>query len=179
MKKIPYSQGINQAFRGMQKAVKKSLKGLNAAAGQRMARGDYEGANELAGMGRDLVAFRSEVEALRKRWLTLNSTRKEVENRERTPLWEFYQPILKALEQVGGEGRVPDIVPLVERFMGPKFKPRDRYKLARGKERWEVMIKRARKHLTSEGWIEKRYGPVWKITEAGKKAAAAPSQIQV
>jgi hypothetical protein len=43
--------------------------------------------------------------------------------------------------------------------------------LAGGYESWRVMIRRARKHLVAEGWIEDRTGPIWRITEAGRKAA--------
>lgn len=33
------------------------------------------------------------------------------------------------------------------------------------------MIRRTHKPLVSEGWIEKKGGLTWRITEAGKKAA--------
>jgi hypothetical protein len=45
--------------------------------------------------------------------------------------------------------------------------------MAKGRERWKVMIQRSRRHLVSEGWIEKDLSKNWKITTAGRKAAIA------
>jgi hypothetical protein len=36
------------------------------------------------------------------------------------------------------------------------------------------MIRRARKHLAREGWIEGGSGRLWRITEAGRRAATKP-----
>ena len=47
--------------------------------------------------------------------------------------------------------------------------------MARGRERWKVMIQRARKHLVAEGWLEDKPGPTWSITAAGRRAAEKSS----
>lgn len=48
--------------------------------------------------------------------------------------------------------------------------PGDREPRGRGTERWQVMIRRARRHLVAEGWIESGSGEAWRITEAGRRA---------
>ena len=40
------------------------------------------------------------------------------------------------------------------------------------------MILRAPKHLVAKGWVEDRIGVKWKITSAGRKAAARATQQQ-
>ncbi len=51
--------------------------------------------------------------------------------------------------------------------------------LAEGRQRWTIMIRRARKHLTAEGWLEMGGGKKWRITPEGRKAAAvAPLREQ-
>ena len=40
-----------------------------------------------------------------------------------------------------------------------------------GRERWKVMIRRARKPLRAEGWIENEISTKWRVTDEGRKAA--------
>jgi len=49
--------------------------------------------------------------------------------------------------------------------------------MARGTERWQIMVRRSRKSLAAEGWIEDRSGPVWRITDAGRRAAEKPTKL--
>jgi hypothetical protein len=61
-----------------------------------------------------------------------------------------------------------------EKTMAASFQSGDRTPLARGRERWRVMVQRARKPLLAERWIESGGGPVWRITDTGRKAADRP-----
>ena len=76
-----------------------------------------------------------------------------------TPLWGYYQPSLKALVAVGGSARRAELEPDVHELMADCFQAADEETMARGQTRWQVMIRRARKHLVEEGWIEDRAGP--------------------
>ena len=58
--------------------------------------------------------------------------------------------------------------------MSSSLQPGDRTGTGRGRERWQVMVRRARKPLITEGWIEAGTGKLWKITEAGRRAAEQP-----
>jgi len=139
-----------------------------------MARGDYGAAETLATRGREILQFETEVEALQKRWREMHGRRERRSKTVATPLWGYYQPILKALVQAGVECRRSDLEPRVERVLGSDLPPGDRAPVGRGGERWRVMVRRARKHLAAEGWIENGRGPVWRITEAGRRAADKP-----
>lgn len=175
MKRIPHSEGVIKALRSVRAAAQKSLKGLNVAASQRMARGDYATAEILAAQGKEIQQFESEVEALRKRWREVCGGEGREEKRPTTPLWAYYQPILQGLVQAGGECRLTDLEAHVERLMSASLKPGDSVPTARGRERWRVMVRRARKPLIAEGWIEDGSGKLWRITDAGRRAAEQPS----
>jgi hypothetical protein len=174
VKRIPHAQGVVRALRSLWAAAKKSLKGLNLAAGQRMAKGDYATAEILAAQGKEIREFQSEVEALRRRWRELCRAGGSGAKMATTPLWAFYQPVLRGLVQAGGECRRTDVEAHVERLMSAALRPGDRATTGRGSERWRVMVRRARKPLIAEGWIEDRTGSLWRITEAGRRAAEQP-----
>lgn len=174
MKKIPNAREVTQTLKAAQGAVKQSLKELNQTAGQMMAKGDYAGAQALAEKGREIQQFHYEVDALRQRWRELRSDGGDGGNSKKTPLWSYYHPVLKALTSAGGEARVPDIEPEVERLLADSFQPGDREEMSNGRQRWRAMVRRTRKHLVAEGWIQDETGPVWRITESGRRIAAKP-----
>ena len=174
MKRIRHAGGVDRALRSVRLAVQRALKGLNQTASQVMARGDYAAAEVLAAKGREIRLFQTDLEAMRKRWRELCGRGGRGSKQSVTPLWAYYQPILKALVQVGGECRRSDLEPQVERLLGPELPPGDLAPVGRGGERWRVMVRRARKHLVAEGWIEDGRGPVWRITDTGRRAAEKP-----
>lgn len=175
MKRIPDSRAVDKALRSARSAVKQALKGLNQAAAQRMGKGDYSAAEALAAKGREMQQFRAEVDALSNRWRELRQWEGRSDSKKTvTPLWAYYQPVLKALVEAGGEARGVELEPSVERLMNGLLQPGDREPLGRATVRWQVMIRRARKHLIAEGWIESRSGGAWRITDAGHRAAAKP-----
>ena len=71
----------------------------------------------------------------------------------------------------GGECSRDDIEAAFQKSSDGFLRPGDRLLMSGGRERWKVMIRRARKPLESEGWISQTSGVTWKITEAGRKAA--------
>jgi hypothetical protein len=171
MSSIPNSRGVNQSIEALRGSVRKAIKGVNQKAGAKMAKGDYAAAETLAGRGRELQQFFLEVDTLRKRWREVRSGRKTGQKKNLTPLWGFYQPILKALHQLGGEATAAEIEPAVERIMESMLLPGDRARLSGGRERWKVVIRWTRKHLVEEEWLENRKGATWRITDAGRRAA--------
>ncbi len=171
MKRIPHAREVTQALRSVRAAAQKALEGLNQAASQRMAKGDYVGAEALAAKGKEVRQYQSEVEALQKRWREVCGGGGRVSKQSVTALWVYFQPILQALAQVGGECRRAELETHVERLMSATLQSSDRDAMARGRERWRVMVRRARRHLVAEGWIEGRAGPAWRITDTGRQAA--------
>ncbi len=174
--RIPQAREVDRALRGVSKALKDSLRSLNEVAGQLMAKGDYEGAQSLAAKGRAMMEFQADLDALRKKWRELRGfgdDGRRIGNR--TPQWQYYHPILQALVELGGEAPRSEIEPVVERLMARVLQAGDRALNARGHQRWQVMIRWARKHLVSEGWLEADRGRVWRITDAGREAARGPA----
>jgi hypothetical protein len=175
MKRIPDAQAVDKALRSARVAVKQALRGLNQAAAQQMAKGNYGAAEALVAKGREIQQFQAEVDALRKRWRDVRrGGAARQAKKATTSMWAYYQPILKALADAGGEARRAQLEPLVERLMGETLQSGDHEPLGRGTERWQVVIGRARKHLAAEGWIERGPSPTWRITESGRRAASKP-----
>lgn len=174
MTRVPHAQGVSKAIRLVRVAAKKALKGVNRVASQRMSRGDYATAETLAAKGKEIRQFETEIEALRHRWRVVCDAGGRGTKKSATPLWSYYQPVLKALVEVGGVALRSDLETGVVRLMSAMLQPGDREPLGRGSERWQVMIRRARKHLVHEGWIEDRSGKTWRITDAGRRAAERP-----
>jgi hypothetical protein len=89
-------------------------------------------------------------------------------------LWAYYQPILRALESLGGEAKRTPLMEEVEKLMAAEFKKGDRDLLSNGRlQRWQVMVLHARKHMVQEGWLESGSGFLWRITSSGRRAAKA------
>ena len=177
MKAIPRTKEVAQALRASELAVKEALKELNHAAGTLMAKGDYSGAEALAAKGREMQEFCARVQGLKREWKALRSggsRKSDSSHGPSTPLWGYYQPILKALVAGGGSARRAELEPDVLKLMADCFQAADEETMARGQTRWQVMIRRARKHLVGEGWIEDRAGP-WTITPAGRRVAERPA----
>ena len=178
MKKIPYEAEVRRALLAAKLAVRKALKGANQVAGQVLAKGKYVEAEALVERARRIQEFEGELESLRKRWRGVRQGARPLalEKQPRTPLWAYYQPVLRALAEAGGECSRKELEPAVERALANELKPGDRKAMAGGRELWQVMILRARKHLVAEGWVEDRAGANWKITAAGRKAAGRAVQ---
>ncbi len=171
MKKFPSAGSVTRAILAVGQAAKQSRKAINSAAAKRMAKGDYAGAEALAAKAKALMLFDDEVAGLLKRWRALQGGGKTGSQGPTTPLWQFYQPVLQALVQVGGAARRQDLEPVVERLMATVLQPGDRELLLRGRERWREMVRRAHKPLVAEGWLDKKAGLTWRITDLGRRAA--------
>ena len=172
--KVPDARKVSTTLGATDKAIKACLRSVNQNAAKLMARGDYNRAQSLASSGIEIQSFRLELDALRKKWKAIGGgNEKKGEKQGATPLWAYYQPVLQALVNLGGEACRPDIEPEVEQIMKQKFQPGDHDPMSHGRNRWQVMIKRTHRHLVKEGWLESRVGKTWKITTTGRQAAKA------
>lgn len=175
--KIPHAQGVARAIRNGRTATKRTLKGLNEVAGQRMSKGDYTAAAALAATGREIGQCLPESEQLVRRWRAVTGRGSKTSGTPgggTTPLWAYYQPILKAIVSAGGECVRADIEAAFESSAEGLLQPSERRLTSGGRERWKVMIRRARKALKAEGRIQDGAGRAWKIRAAGRRAAQQP-----
>lgn len=176
MSNVPRSVEVDKAFKATIHAVENALDALNGQAGKLMSRGQYEKAEALAQRGREVKAFVQEVESLRTRWTKLRRGPRVIRKakNEKTPLWTYYQPILRALDALGGEAKRESLMAEVEKHIASGFKESDRDLMSRGRlQRWQVMVLRARKHMVQEGWLESVSGPTWRITSSGRRTSKA------
>jgi hypothetical protein len=174
MKRIPHSREVAKAMRTLKASVKTAWKGVNRAAGKVIAKGDYAAGEELAARGRKVKEFLGSVEALDREWRTLargSAVVSGTPSSGRLPQWEYYQPILQALVELGGEARKTQLEPIVERLLAGRLQASDRDLMSGGRERWKVMVHRARRHVRTEGWITDAAGATWHITAEGRRAA--------
>lgn len=174
MKRIPHSREVAKAMRTLKAAVKVAWKGVNRAAGKVVAKGDYGAGEDLAARGRKVKEFLGSVDALDREWRALahgSATVGRKPSPARLPQWEYYQPILQALVELGGEARKSEFEPVVERLVGSRLQASDRELMSGTRERWRVMVHRARRHLRTEGWIMDGVGAVWRLTADGRRAA--------
>jgi hypothetical protein len=143
-----------------------------------MAKGDYAGAEALAAKGRELRQFLEQSDELLRTWRGLSGRGAKPGGTSKgvtTPLWAYYQPILKAIVSAGGECAREDIEATFEKSSDEILQPGDRLlMMSGGRPRWKVMIRRARKALRAEGWIRESAGKAWTITAAGRRAAEQP-----
>jgi hypothetical protein len=174
MKRIPHAREVAKAMRTLKASVRTAWKGVNKSAGKLIAKGNYAAGEQLATRGRKVKEFLGSVDALDREWRSLAKGAAASAGSlasDRLPQWEYYQPILQALVEAGGQSRRVKLEPLVQRRMADRLTAAEREPMSAGRERWQVMIRRARKHLAAEGWIEPGTSAEWRITADGRRAA--------
>ena len=174
--KLPGGRSVGKSVAALRKSVDGCLRELNREAGKVLAKGNYSRAEALVDLARAVKGLRAEVVALRRKWREIGGRRRGETRVAPTPLWEYYQPIRQALVSNDGVARVPDIERRVAEIMGDRLRDADLEVGARGRRRWQNSVRRARRHLVSEGFLEPDSGLDWCITAAGRNAAAGGEQ---
>ena len=173
---IPRAGEVDKAIKAVQQKVKAAQTALNQNAAKQMSRSKYSVAEAMIGKGREIEAFLKDVQALRQRWRGLRGRGEAAEKNSKTPLWGYYQPVLQAIVQLEGSAKRRDLTPVVEEIMGGSFKEGDLDEMAGGWIRWQVMIRRTRKALVEQGWLEEYPASPWVITPEGRKAAESSAE---
>ena len=171
--KVPGEGKVNKSLVDLRKSLKECQARVNQEAGMLLSKGRYARAESLVDVAKSVDTFRTEVESLHTRWKEIKSGSQGVPKMPQTPLWEYYQPILQALSGLGGTSRITEIEPAVDRLLKDRLLEGDLRSMAGGRARWQVMIRRARKHMVKEGLLDSDTGLDWTITQQGRKAAAA------
>jgi hypothetical protein len=164
---------VENALKSAQKQVRQALNDVNRQAGKTVAKGDYTGAELLVEVAKKIQGFQVEVDALLVRWKAINSGNQDEKKEigDITPLWKFYQPILKALIALGGEARRHAIEAHLESSFADKLLPGDLKPTRGGIPRWKVMIKRAGKPMLKEGFLDGGSVKTWRISREGRRIA--------
>jgi hypothetical protein len=172
MAKIPGGRVVAKGIIIVDRHVAEAIDALNLQAAAHMTKGRYDSAEAAAERARQVRDFRTHVQALRAKWKEiLNPSDVESGASAGTPMWAFYRPILQALVELDGQGDRPAIESRVESAMRGTLTPRDLERSDKGEFRWQAMIRRARRHLAGEGWIEPGGRAVWRLTRTGAESA--------
>src|SRR5262245_21150866 len=103
MRRPPSAKNVARALMDVDGGFKITLKQLNQQAGTMMSGGHYASARELAERGQALPEFRAKVESLRREWQALWAVKESPQaSGPKTPLWEYYRIVLRALDACGG-----------------------------------------------------------------------------
>lgn len=173
--RLPRSPQVRKAFKVLTREIGLSLKEINHRAAKMMQRGNYAGAQEVMSEAQNLQSYLAEVKSLQQR---LGRRRSDSTGGTKTArndqhaLWEYYQPILKALISLGGEAKRPAIEEMFCELADGWLLAGDKQSMARGQPRWKVMIGRARRSLKAEGFVEDVDLLRWRITAQGRKIAS-------
>jgi len=175
MSGVPHGPEVDKTIRELARQAKTAQTELNRQAGTLVAKGHYEKAETLVAKAKTVDEFQARVRALREEWRQIRRDGRSAgqQRAQSTPLWEYYQPVLETLQAMGGRARRADLETEFESSHASVFKPGDTDVMAGNVPRWQKMIRRARKHLIEEGFIEDSSSPFWQITAEGKRAAKA------
>lgn len=156
---------------------------------QAMKAGAYDTATEVIEFAKKLLAFQEKVDALSLEWEGLESTRDaatpEVQaivskrffgrrkSGEITSMPEFFRPLLESLVEMGGSGKLNDVLDRIGEKMKDQLKPKDweKHKSPPHQIRWRNTAEWARNHMVNESGLMKKSSKrgVWEISPKGRK----------
>ena len=173
MSKSKAAKEVDHALAEVARRIKAAVKEFNQRAAVLVSRGRYASAEPVMETARSMRGFQDKMKVLRDEWRKLlRAAKPQGEIRDKTPLWEYYKPILEALVDLGGEANRQDFEKRVEPILASQMKAGDSKIGTTGIERWRFMIGIARKPMIKEGFLEPGIGKIWKVTVAGRRAAA-------
>lgn len=174
MAAIPNKRSVSQALKSTRRAIKQTIKEINQTAANLAIKGAYERAEAMMTKGRELIVLREEIAGVELKWKELcgsGKARNKVSGDVSLAAWQYYAPIVRSLVVLGGKASLSDLEAEFRRHMEHHLSIGDRSGMAGDRERWQVMIRRARKHMLKEGWLSNRSNKVWEITAAGRHFA--------
>ena len=172
------------------KKSKQKLFFINGVGAKSFDKRDYDRVKEAYEHAGKLTAFRDKTALLRKEWSAMNKLEvdeeDQAEHAERQNLGRlqrgirtreevYYKPILQTLEEMGGSGKVADVLDMVGKKMKGILKDVDYEPLASYPDnpRWRNAAQWARQAMIYDGLL-KSDSPrgIWEISEKGRKFLA-------
>jgi hypothetical protein len=161
---------VARALKQVARQTKTTVRQINQKAAALVNKGDYGNAETLVVLAKSVNDFAREVELMCERWRSLVSGSGRGRT-DQTPLWEFYKPILRVLEEMGGQATAKDLERRFEAACVPALKSGDLAMSSSGLVRWKRALVRARSAMIKEGFIERDGKGAWRTTAAGRRAA--------
>lgn len=154
-----------------------------------MKSGDYNTATEVIDFAKKLLAFQEKVDALSLEWEGLESARdaatpevQEIVSKrffgrrksgEITSMPEFFRPLLESLVDMGGSGKLNDVLDRIGEKMKDQLKPKDweKHKSPPHQIRWRNTAEWARNHMVNKTGLMKKSSNrgIWEISTKGRK----------
>jgi len=178
---------VSSAFEILLEEVEAEIDFVNSVGAKAFDGRDYNRAKEALERTGALTAFRDKVAALRKEWDRLAASAEREEDEEtrnerrnlgklrkglRTPTEAYYEPILKTLDDMGGSGKVVEVLDCVGQIMKSILKDVDYQPLASNPDnlRWRNAAQWARNSMVNDGLLktDSQRG-VWEISDKGRK----------
>jgi len=179
---------VSSAFEMLSEEVEAEIDFVNGVGAKAFGSRDYDKAREALERAGILTAFRDKVAALRAEWEALAAVAEQAEDEQtkaarrdlgrlrrglRTPEAAYREPILRVLAEMGGSGRIGDVLERVGQIMKPVLKEVDYDPLASDPDlpRWRNAAQWARATMVKEGLL-KADSPrgVWEISDKGRAA---------
>ena len=174
---------VNAAFEMLLEEVEAEIEIVNGEGAKAFQTGDYNRAQEILQRAGQITAFRDKVASLRKEWDVLSPVKTartamranlgRLQRGIRTAEDAFYQPILRALNDLGGSAKMGDVLTSVEQELKGTLKPVDYELLTSDPDapRWRNTAQWARHAMVQEGLL-KANSPrgTWEITDKGRQA---------
>lgn len=178
---------VSSAFEMLLEEVEAEIDFVNGVGAKGFEGRDYDKAKEALERSGLLTAFRDKVAALRKEGEQMAAAAEREEDEEtraqrrnlgklrkgqRTPESAYYLPILQVLDQMGGSGKVAEVLERVGKVMKPVLKKVDYDPLASGPDntRWRNAAQWARNSMIHDGLL-KADSPrgAWEISDRGRE----------
>jgi hypothetical protein len=178
---------VFSAFEILLEEIEAEIDFFTGVGSQALQGRDYNKAKELIDHAQAITNFRNQVSGLRKEWTKINAAAEEKEDEEtriqrnnlgklrkglRTPESSYVLPILQALDQMGGSGKVSEVLDKVGEIMRPILKNIDYDPLASNPDnpRWRNTAQWARNSMVNEEGFLKKDSPrgIWEISEKGR-----------
>jgi len=181
-------KNVFAAFEMLLEEIEVEIDFINKAGANAFQRSDYDSVEQHRERARQATVLHDKLVDLRKEWETLMASHHDKEEEEavheerrnmdhlqrglRTPGPAFRQPILKALNEMGGSAKMRDVLTRVEQLMRDVLKKVDYEPLpADGVPRWSKAAQWERYRMAREGLLKEDFRRgIWEITEAGRKA---------
>jgi hypothetical protein len=155
--------------------TKSALKQLNQQASRTLAKGNYAAAQAMVEQARSIQGFQVEVRNLQQSWRRIKKSPAGTNAPETTPRWEYYKPILGALASLGGQASRTELEGKLDGRIQEILKTGDFALNSQGIPRWKIEVRRARKAMIHQGFLEAVKGK-WIITKTGERAATSRAE---
>jgi hypothetical protein len=172
---------VQSAFEQLLEEIEEEFADVNTEGSDAFKGGNYDRAQAFLKRAGDLSAFRDKVVALRGEWEALvprivnppshPQVQAKLRKGLRTPEVEYYQPILRALDEHGGSANINTVLQRVHEFMKDKLNQYDHEPLNsdRNQPRWRNAAQWARDAMVKQGLL-RNDSPTgtWELTDAGR-----------